>query len=72
MLKISRNIGESVLIGQDILITVYEKRDKGICLAIEAPREVPIYRTELLLKRRYLTQAETVKRLLGKKFSKDC
>lgn len=48
MLVIRRMLGEKVFIGDNICITVVDiDRDK-IRLGIEAPRDVPIYRQELL------------------------
>ncbi len=48
MLVLSRKLGESVYIGEDIRITVVEIRGNQIRLGIEAPRNVPVYRQELL------------------------
>ncbi len=48
MLVLSRKLGEKIFIGDNISITVVDI-DKGkIRLGIEAPRNVPIYRQELL------------------------
>jgi carbon storage regulator CsrA len=47
-LVITRKLGESVKIGDKILITVV-RMDAGKCrLQIKAPKEVQIFRTELL------------------------
>ncbi len=43
-----RKVGESVLVGHDVLITVVEVRGQAVRLAIEAPREMPVVRSELL------------------------
>lgn len=49
MLILSRKVGEKIVIGDNITITVYEILSGGrVRLAIDAPREVPIYRQELL------------------------
>lgn len=49
MLVLSRKPGETVLIGQDVRVTVAEVRGQRVRLAIEAPRHVPIFRQELCL-----------------------
>lgn len=48
MLVLSRKLGEKVMIGDSIVITVVDIDRGKIRLGIEAPREVPIYRQELL------------------------
>lgn len=47
MLIISRKKGESILIGDDIEITAVKIEDGTVKLAISAPREVRILRSEL-------------------------
>lgn len=47
MLVLGRKIGESVTINGNVVITV-KKHSSKIFLAIEAPRDIPIVRTELL------------------------
>ena len=47
MLVITRKEGESVLIGDDIVINVTKAMDGSVKLAIEAPRETLILRKEL-------------------------
>lgn len=46
MLVISRRIGESFIIGEDIVATVVDITGEKVILGIEAPKEVPIVRTE--------------------------
>ena len=48
MLVISRQPGDSLLIGQDIKITVLEVSGDRVKIGIEAPRSVPVMRTEVL------------------------
>lgn len=48
MLILQRRKGESVQIGNNITITVTELGSDRVRLAIDAPREMPIKRTELL------------------------
>ena len=48
MLVLSRKLGEKIFIGDNICITVVDSDRGKIRLGIEAPREVAIYRQELL------------------------
>lgn len=48
MLVLSRRIGESVVIGDDVTITVLEvKGDGNVRLGIDAPRSVRVHRAEV-------------------------
>ncbi|MBE6055227.1 MAG: carbon storage regulator CsrA [Clostridium sartagoforme] len=47
MLVITRKKGESILIGDDIEITVSKIEDGSVKLAIKAPKEMTILRKEL-------------------------
>ncbi len=48
MLVLSRKLGEKIYIGENICITVVDIDRGKIRLGIEAPRDVPLYRQELL------------------------
>ena len=48
MLVLSRRVGESVVIGDDITITVLEVRGDVVRVGIDAPRSVSVHRAELL------------------------
>jgi len=48
MLILTRKTGESILIGDDILIKVVETGKNSIRLGIEAPKEVTVLRQEVL------------------------
>jgi len=48
MLVLSRKLGEKIFIGENICITVVDIDRGKIRLGIEAPRDVPIFRQELL------------------------
>lgn len=50
MLVLTRKIGESIKINEDVKITVIEVKGKNIRLGIEAPRETKIYREEVFLR----------------------
>ncbi len=49
MLALTRKKGESLVINNNIEITVLEIRGDQIKLGISAPREVPVYRKEVYL-----------------------
>lgn len=48
MLVLSRRVGESVVIGDDVVVTVLEVRGDVVRLGVDAPRSVPVRRQELL------------------------
>jgi carbon storage regulator len=47
MLVLTRRAGESVMIGNDVVITVLEARGDVIRLGIQAPRDVSVHREEV-------------------------
>lgn len=47
MLALSRKQSESIMIGNDIEITVLEIKGDQVKLGINAPKSVPIYRKEI-------------------------
>jgi carbon storage regulator len=47
MLVLTRRAGESVMIGDHVIITVLEARGDVVRLGIEAPREVQVHREEV-------------------------
>lgn len=48
MLVLSRRIGESVVVGDNIAITILEVRGDIVRVGIDAPRDVKVHRAELL------------------------
>ncbi len=48
MLILRRRAGEALIVGGNIKITVLDTSDGAVRLAIEAPREIPVLRGELL------------------------
>ena len=49
MLALSRKENESVMIGNDIEVTILEIKSDQVKLGIKAPRSVSIYREEIYL-----------------------
>jgi carbon storage regulator len=47
MLVLTRRAGESVMIGDDVVITVLEARGDVIRIGIQAPRDVQVHREEV-------------------------
>ncbi len=47
MLVLTRRSGESVMIGDQVVVTVVEVRGDVVRLGIEAPREVRVHREEV-------------------------
>ena len=47
MLILTRKVGESVLIGNDISITILSVRGNQVKLGVEAPKEVFVHREEI-------------------------
>ena len=48
MLVLSRRVGESVVIGDDVTITILEVRGDVVRVGIDAPRSIAVHRAELL------------------------
>ncbi|MDF2944211.1 MAG: hypothetical protein K0S01_3069 [Herbinix sp.] len=49
MLALSRRTNESIIIGNEIEITVLEVKGDQVKIGISAPKSVPIYRKEIYL-----------------------
>lgn len=47
MLVLSRRIGESVVVGTDVVVTILEVRGDIVRVGIQAPRDVPVHRKEV-------------------------
>lgn len=48
MLVLSRRVGESVVIGDDVVVTVLEVRGDVIRVGVDAPRSIAVHRSEIL------------------------
>ncbi len=49
MLALSRKVGEAIVIGNDIEITILEIKGEQVKIGISAPKSVPVYRKELFV-----------------------
>ncbi len=47
MLVLTRKVGERVMIGDNITLTITEIKGDNVRIALDAPREVKIYRGEI-------------------------
>jgi carbon storage regulator len=47
VLVLTRRAGESIVIGEDVVVTVLEVRGDQIRLGIDAPRDVEVHRREV-------------------------
>ncbi len=47
MLILSRRIGEKIVIGDNVTITVLGVKGNQVRVGIEAPRDVPVHREEI-------------------------
>ena len=48
MLVLSRRVGEQILIGDDIVVTILDSRGDGVRIGIEAPRSTRVNRAEVV------------------------
>lgn len=72
MLVLTRKAGESIVIGNDVVVTVLEVRGDQIRVGIQAPRSVQVHREEVFrqLERENTAAAASAKRasaLLGRR-----
>ena len=47
MLALSRKANESIIIGNDIEVTILEVKGEQVKIGIKAPKSVPVYREEV-------------------------
>jgi carbon storage regulator len=47
MLVLTRRLDESIIIGDDVEVTIVAVAGDRVRIGIQAPREIPVFRTEL-------------------------
>jgi carbon storage regulator len=47
MLILTRRVGETIMIGESVKVTVLEVKGSQVRVGIEAPKEVPVHRQEI-------------------------
>lgn len=75
MLALSRKTNESIMIGNDVEITIMEIKGDQVKIAINAPKSIPIYRKEIYVQIQQANKeavdstmsAEDMKKLFQKK-----
>ncbi|MFH6691367.1 carbon storage regulator CsrA, partial [Cellulosimicrobium funkei] len=48
MLVLGRKVGERILVGDDVVVTVVSVGRDGVRVGIDAPREVRVHRAEIV------------------------
>ncbi len=66
MLILTRKVGESIMIGEDIVVKVLGVRSGQVKIGIEAPRELPVHRHEIFERIKSEEGAENSNRCTGK------
>ena len=65
MLVLSRKVGEKILIGNGIVVTVLESKGRQIRLGIEAPANVSVWRGELVANKDQLDHAHPAEKQIA-------
>ena len=65
MLVVSRKIGQRILIGDKISVTVIKISGGGVRIGIDAPDEMPVMREELAIEIAQQAKAEEAKAEVG-------
>lgn len=61
MLILTRKIGESINIGNDVTVTVVGVQDNNVRVGIDAPKKVPVHRSEIY----HRIQAQSVEQIVN-------
>jgi carbon storage regulator len=57
MLVLSRKLGERIVIGNDVVVTILEIRGESVKLGVDAPRTISVHRQEIYEEIRQANQA---------------
>ena len=58
MLVLTRRVNERIVIGENIVVTVLEVHGDQVRLGIDAPREIKVFREEVILRDQALHRDE--------------
>lgn len=50
MLILTRRVGETLMIGDDVTVTVLDIRGRQVRLGVNAPKEIPVHREEIYVR----------------------
>jgi carbon storage regulator len=59
MLILTRRVGETVMIGNDVAITVLGVKGNQVRIGIKAPKDTPVHREEIFDRIRRETEADS-------------
>jgi carbon storage regulator len=48
MLVLARKVGQSIAIGDDVMLTIIEVRGEQVRIGVDAPKSIAVHRKELL------------------------
>lgn len=63
MLVMTRRIGEKIMIGSDITVTILGVQGNQVRVGVDAPRDVPVHREEIFLRINLASAADRKERI---------
>ena len=60
MLILTRRVGETLMVGDDVTITVLGVKGNQVRIGINAPKEVPVHREEIYLRIKNEEEADSL------------